>query len=170
MTVVVVVLWPWCAARAAPGRPRAQDARADGDDEQSRGRLSHGYRSSGRTYRESVRVTRPEREDADRVGDRDGEAEREGVARRAARADEVRGDHRLAVAGRERVEHPPRERAEEEDEQDPAPVGGPREDAGEAVARAVPRRAAAAPRRSGALTVPAAGRDREPRRAHGAGL
>ena len=71
---------------------------------------SHGSRSSGSTAAESASATAPEREHAGGVRDGDDAAERDGVARRPARADEVRGDHRLAVAGRERVQRAPAER------------------------------------------------------------
>ena len=55
----------------------------------------------------------PEREDADRVRDGDDPAEQQRVPRRAAGADEVRGDDRLAVARGERVRGAPEERDEE---------------------------------------------------------
>ena len=45
-------------------------------------------------------------------------AERDGVPRAAARADEVGRDHRLAVPRRERVQRTPAERREQEQQQD----------------------------------------------------
>ena len=60
-----------------------------------------------------------EREHAGRVRHRDDAAEQERVDRTALRADEVAGDDRLAVAGRERVRGAP-ERRDEERQQDHA--------------------------------------------------
>ena len=60
-----------------------------------------------------------EREDAGRVGDRDGGAEQDGMPRRALRADEVARDECLAVPGRERVGRSP-EGGDQEREQDHA--------------------------------------------------
>jgi hypothetical protein len=53
------------------------------------------------------------------VRDRDRRAQDHGVARASARADEVRRDHRLPVAGRQRVQRSPAERAEEQQHEHP---------------------------------------------------
>ena len=64
---------------------------------------NHGIEALGQDVLRQEERHQPQREDADRVGDRDGQAEGDGVAGRAARADQVGGDDGLAVAGRERV-------------------------------------------------------------------
>ena len=87
------------------------------------------------------------------------------MPRGAARADEVGGHHRLAVAGRERVHRAPAERGEQQQEQHALAGGGVGEHAGEAVARRglAPSRGRVAPRRRARPTRAVAGRDREAR-------
>ena len=65
---------------------------------------------------DSSSVTSPSAEDAERVRDRHGQPEQDGVPRRAALADEVGGDDRLAVARAERVRRAPEERDRERDQ------------------------------------------------------
>ena len=62
---------------------------------------------------DSASVTKPEREDADGVRRRHDQPEQRGVPRRSALADEICGDDRLAVPGRERVRRAPEERRRE---------------------------------------------------------
>ena len=73
-----------------------------------------------------------EREDADRVGDRDGGAEDHGMARAAAGADQIGGHHGLAMAGRERVKRSPSEGGEEQQQENALAGGGALEEAFEA--------------------------------------
>ena len=143
LTLVVVVMVVVCAWLAA------QDADADGDHEQAGGEVQVGEEVLGQDVLGERERHEAEREDARRVGGGDDPAERDGVARPPAGADEVGGDHRLAVAGRERVDRAPAEGGDEQDDQQL--IAG--EDAGEAGVD-VERRGAGSPtgcraRRSG---------------------
>ena len=78
-----------------------------------------------------------EREDARGVGDGDDGAERDGLARRPARPDEVGRHHRLPVPGRERVHGAPAEGGQEQEHEDAAAGRGVAEDGGEPVVGAL---------------------------------
>ena len=99
-------------------------------------RLSHGYRSSGSTYALSASVTSPRANTPIVWVTVTIAAERDGIPRAAARADEVRRDHALAVAGRERVHRAPAERGEQQEHEHAVAV----EQRLEAVRRAAARR------------------------------
>ena len=84
-------------AAVAPARP--EDRRADPDHEQPGSEVQPRVEPVGDDELRERERHQAEREDADRVRDRDDQAEQRGVARRPALADEVRGDDRLPVAG-----------------------------------------------------------------------
>ena len=105
-----------CAAASAgrrhpDDRPRAGRRRASATDRGPR---------AGRTAT-AASVTSPSAKTPMVWVDGHDRAERDRVPRRAARADEVAGDHRLAVAGRERVERAPAERCEQQQDSTPWP-------------------------------------------------
>ena len=167
--------WP-CSWSCDRGRARGRDARGDGAAADAAGaagasaartrrrraragrttRFSHGNRSSGSTYSDSPSATSAEREHADGVRDRHGGAERHGVPRRPARADQVRGHHRLAVARRERVQRAPGERGQQQQDEHALARRGGAERARERRRRRARRRARPA-RPSGACSVPSPG-------------
>ena len=115
--------------------PRAQHARADHDDQQPETRSSHGYRSSGSMYCERASVTRPSANTPIVWVTVTVAPSATACRGRAARADQVGGDHRLAVAGRQRVQRAPAEGGEEQEHQHALARRGVLEQAGEAVAR-----------------------------------
>ena len=81
--------------------------------------------------------------------------EHDGVARRAARADEVGGDHRLAVAGRQRVQRAPAERGQQQEQQNaPRPAAASANTPREAGRRSGRASSSPAPRARGAITRP----------------
>ncbi len=98
--MVVVVVWmvvavvPACVASAPE-----EDTSPHADDENPRDERQPGIEPLRDDDRREPERHETQREHAGRVGDRDGGPEREGVSRPAAGADEVGGDHRLAVAG-----------------------------------------------------------------------
>ena len=114
--VVPVSSWscPCHARRARAAHARAHDRRPDAEHEQPGDEVQPRVEVLGEHVGRQRERHRPEGEDADRVRDRHGQPERDGVARGAARADEVGGDHRLAVAGRQRVHRAPSEGREQE--------------------------------------------------------
>ena len=106
--VPVVVVMPVRVSAAVPHAGK-QNRGADADHEQAGGKadpgvelLRHDELGEGERYE-------AEREDADRVGRRHDQAERRRVPGRSALADEIGGDDRLSVAGRERVRRAPEE-------------------------------------------------------------
>ena len=102
----------------APGpHPRTQHDRADHEHEQPRDEVHPRIEILRQQVLRQRERHDPEREDADRVRHRDGRAEHDGVAGRAAGADEVRGDHRLAVTGGQRVQGAPAECGEQQQDQ-----------------------------------------------------
>ena len=102
---------PSAAAGGAPTTPTTT-TRSPGDEREPRVELL-GDDEPREQERDEA-----EREDPGRVGDGHGRAEDERVARRSARADEVPGDERLAVARRERVHGAPEGGDEEREEDD----------------------------------------------------
>ena len=108
---VVMVTWPRRA------EPPDQHGAADSDHEHARGERQPGVERLGDDELREQERHEPEREDADRVRDGDDPAEQDRVERAAPRADEVAGDDRLAVPGRERVRCTPegRDREREQD-------------------------------------------------------
>jgi hypothetical protein len=82
-----------------PGRSdaSAQHPEADRYHEKSRGQVQPRVEVLGKDVLREQQRHEPEHEHADRVRDRDDRAKTEGVARGAARSDQVGGDHRLAV-------------------------------------------------------------------------
>ena len=135
--VMVVV---GCSCRRAPAGaadPRERSTAPRHDDQQARGEVEPRVELLGQDVLREGQRDEAEREDADRVRDRDDRPERHRVAGGAARAHQVGGDHRLAVAGRERVQRAPAERGEQEEQEHALAGGRALEDAGEAVAAAV---------------------------------
>ena len=140
---------------AAAREPRAQDRRAHPDDEQPRDEVEPRIELLGEHVLRQRQRHDPERRDARGVRDGDRRAEGDRVPRRPASADEVGGDHRLAVAGGQGVHGAPAESGEQQQEEHalarrrvgeqsgepvrraPAPAARPRSRGGErAVARA----------------------------------
>jgi len=81
------------------GEARAQDGEADGHDGQAGRQVQPRVEPVGDDPLRERERDEPEREDADRVRHGHDQPEQGGVARRAALADEVGADDRLAVAG-----------------------------------------------------------------------
>ena len=111
--------------------------------------------------RESSERHGSEREDTEGVSGRDDEPEQCCVARRSALPDEVRGDDRLAVSGRQRMRHAPEERrtegCDDHPEAEPVTADQCREaGVGDAVGR-LQRRAVR--QRADGVRVPSPGRD-----------
>ena len=158
MVVVAVVVVIVVAARAA-----AQDRDPDADDHQPGRERQPRVELLRQDPRGEPQRDGAERDDAGRVRDGDGRAEHERVARAAARADEVGGDHRLAVAGRERVQRAPAERGEQQQDEQAVAL----EQRGEAVAALSPPVAAGA---SPASTLPRPGRTSNAARVTSLGL
>ena len=110
VAVAVVVI-----VSAAP-RAREEDRAADDDHEQARGQRQPGIERLGDDEAREQQGDEAEREDADRVRDRHDAAEQDGVDGPALRSDEVPGDDRLAVSGRERVRRAPEGRDQQREE------------------------------------------------------
>ena len=143
--VLVVVVLMLMRRRPRATHPAAHDRRPHPEHQQPRDEVQPRIELLGQHIGRQRERHRPEREDADRVGDRHRGPEGHGMARGAARADEIGGHHRLAVPGRERVHGAPSEGGQQEQQQDALPGGRALEDRAEAVARpAVGRRRPAA--------------------------
>ena len=163
-SVVVVVVMVVVTVLAFFSVP-AQDARADADHEQAGEQVQPREQVLGQDVLATApSVIEAEREDARGVGGGDDPAERDGVPRLPARADEVGGDHRLAVPGGERVHGAPAERGDEQEQQHAVAVV---EDAGEAVDAVPPPMLRSAP---GASSVPVPGRTSKVASRRSAGL
>ena len=113
---VVVIVAVLVAVTVHGPVARAKHDHADRDDEQRRGEVEPRIEILGNDELREAERDEAEREDTDRVRDRDDPAEQERVSRLAARADHVAGDDRLPVAGRERVRSAPEHCDEERDE------------------------------------------------------
>ena len=119
MTVAVVVRVTVVVPVAAPAPAGRQHRGADGDDEQAGDERQPGVeRLRDDEAREQER-DEAEREDPRGVCDGDDAAQEHRVDRAPARADEIPGDDRLAVAGCERVRSTP-ERGDEQRHEDHA--------------------------------------------------
>ena len=159
MMVIVRVVVPVLARRRARAtHARAHDRGAHAEHQQPGDEVEPWVQVLGEHVRRQPECHRPQGEDADRVRDRHGQPECNGMARRAARSDQVRRHHRLAVAGRQGVDRAPAEGREQEHQEHALAGGRALEDPAEAVARpAIRRRRAGAAIAAGAVTVPAAG-------------
>ena len=113
VVVVVVVLvggGPRVRPRVQPlPRATSQDGDADQHDRDARDEVQPRVEAVGDDPLRQQQGHQPEREDADRVRDRDDRAERRRVASRASPPDQVGGHDRLAVARGERVGGAPEE-------------------------------------------------------------
>ena len=99
------------------GASRARSTEAPiADDEQPRDEVQPRVEPVGHDELRERERHEAEGEDADRVRHRHDQPEQRRVPRRAALADEVGGDDRLAVPGRERVRRAPEERGRERGE------------------------------------------------------
>ena len=112
--MVVVVVVAACVARAPE-----EDTGPDADDEHPRDERQPGIELLRDDDGREPERHETQREHARRVGDRDRGPEREGVPRPAAGADEVAGDERLPVPGREGVRGTPERRHEQGEQDDP---------------------------------------------------
>ena len=88
--------WSWWWSLHA--QPAPQDGGSDPDDEQPRDERQPGVELLGHDEAREDERHEAEPEHAGGVGHRDRRAEEDGVARPAARSDQVPGDERLAVA------------------------------------------------------------------------
>src|SRR5436305_2316520 len=113
MMVVAVTVYP----RVAPAR--AEDRDADRDDEQPRREVQPRVELIGHDELRQREGHEAERKDAGGVRRGDDQPEQRRMPRRATAADEVRGDDRLAVAGRERMRGSPEQRGRERRQDDP---------------------------------------------------
>ena len=104
--------------RAGVSCPRREHGRADADDHQPGGEVEPRIEPVGDDPLREQERHAAEREHAGGVGRGRDQPEQRRVPRRAARADDVGGDDRLAVPGRERVRRAPEEREHERDEHD----------------------------------------------------
>ena len=169
--------WSWCRAswcvarrRAVLALPRrlALSARqrwkreritveADADDQEPREDAQPRVELLGEDVLGGGQGDQAEREHGDRVGRGHRQPEDRRVPRGAAGADQVSGDHRLAVAGRERVQRPPAEcrREQEHDQQAVRVAAG--EGVGEPVEGAIGRSRSPPERPGGAVTWPEPG-------------
>ena len=118
---------------ASSPEPRAQHGSSHRDHHQARDQRQPGVELLGKDVLRERECYETQREDPDRVRDRDGHAEQHGVTRRSAGPDQVGGDHRLAVARRERMQRAPAEGRQEHHDQHAATRGRVREQRGEAV-------------------------------------
>ena len=105
--------------RPAAPKTRAEDAHPDADHEERRNEIEPRIEPFGDDQLGEPERDEPQAEDPSRVGHGDREAEEQSVARSPARADEIRGDHRLPVTGAERVCGTP-ERGDQERNQNDA--------------------------------------------------
>ena len=131
LRVVMVMVVPVRVRLPLP-RPRAQHRGADHHHEQARGQVQPRVQLLWQHERRQRERDDAEQQHTGRMRDRDGRAQRGRVLRGPARADEVRGDHGLAVAGGERVHRAPPERGEQQQDQHALAGGGVLEEAGEA--------------------------------------
>ena len=134
VAVVMMVIVPVrVCAPVQPARP--QNRSADRDDEQPGDEVEPRVQLVGNDEAREQQGDEAEREDADRVRHGHDQAEQGGVTRRAALADEVGRDDRLAVPRRKCVRHAPEQGRPERGEDDPgAEVIAP-DERGEAASR-----------------------------------
>jgi hypothetical protein len=110
LVVAVVRVRVLCAA--------PEDGRADRDHEEARHDREPRVEALGNDEAREEQGHQAEGEDSDRVGDGDDETEQHRMPRAAPRADEVAGDNRLPMPGRERVRRAPERGDDERDEDD----------------------------------------------------
>ena len=113
--------------------PRAQHSRSDHHHEQAGDQVEPRVQVLGQDVLRQRERDEAEREHADGVGHGDRRAQGHGMARLAAGAHQVGGDHRLSVARRQRVKRAPAECREQQQHQHALTRGGVLEDPREAV-------------------------------------
>ena len=155
-------------ARGAGASPRSRRPAHPGPDahHSERGdQVDPGEEGLGKDVARGEQRHQAEGEHADRVGHGHEQPQQQGVARRAARAHQVGGDHGLAVARRERVERAPAHRQQQREDDDAhREVAGEQSRRGRSATR--PRRCSRGRRSAGPRLRPPGPGSRWRRRGH----